>query len=104
VLFPDLEQGSRDPADHLLQKPCSDQPDPDHGIAGLIQILTGKGGHRKPDHLCLEHLSDRGLPRISTRSLEDLEIVLPHQGGHRLLHGRLVQTTVNPPGNILPLG
>lgn len=104
MFFADLEQGPRDSADHLLQKSRSDKPDPDHGIAGLIQILTGKGGHRKPGDLRLEDRPDRGFPRVSAGGLEHLEIMFPHQAGDRLLHGNFIQPAVNPPGDFLPLG
>ena len=104
LLFSDLEQGSGDPPDHLLQKAGSDQPDPDHGVAGLIQILTGKGGHRESGNLGLEQGPDCGFPRVSSRGLEDFEVMLADQEGNSLLHGDLIQATVDPPGNIPPLG
>jgi hypothetical protein len=103
VLFTDLEQGSGDSPDHLFQKTGPDQPDPNHGIAGLVQILTGKGGHRQADDLGLDQGPDRRFTRISARSLEHPEVMLPHQERHGLLHRLFIQTPMNPPGNIPPL-
>jgi hypothetical protein len=103
VFFADLEQGPRDPSNHLLQKPRSHQPDPDHVVSRLPQIPTGIGGHGKANDLRLQQGPDSGLPGISTRSLKDPEVMLADEAHHRRLHGLHIQPTMDPPGLIPPL-